>query len=448
MKSSFNLITALVLACAAFVPASASGQKPCKPACATDAPDVSGLIPSRAVILYGDPAKADSSVLAVYYSREYLDFNDPDAPRFMLLDREGKIVFGIGGSLYAVGSYDFKGSVDDHSFVPYEIAVPSSPELRQRLGGDLRNSSITANLAGKMPCVGTFKVYFQLKFTGDNGKYGVRLKQAYAQLGHFTLGLTASTFVDGAAQAPTIDPQGACGQIDDKQVLVRYTTPSWHGFTAATGLEIPDVSITQGTRAVHGEVTDVTKSIPQRVPVIPAYIQYSWKPGSHVRFAALFRDLCYRDLVSGQNRFSAGYGVKASFIFREGMFEPFGHFSYGKGISSFAADIADNGYDLVPVPGEPGRLHTIPSMTWTGGLYLHFTPKFFATASASRCQVFDCGHLGGDSYRYGMYYCANAFYNITDDLRLGMEYLHGKRADYDGQSGTANRINLLCQFSF
>lgn len=445
MKISVNLLTALMLASTAVV---ASGQAPCKPVCAPDASNVSNRIPNRAVVIYGDPTKADSAVLAVYYSREYLDFNDPDAPRFMLLDREGKIAFGIGGSLYAIGSYDFKGAVDDSKFTTYEIAVPSNPELRQRLGGDLRRSSLTANLAGKIPYFNTFKVYFQLDFEGANGKYGARLKQAYAQLGHFTAGLTHSTFVDGAAQAPSIDPQGPCGQIDDKQVLFRYTTPTWHGFSAATGFEFPDVSMTQGTRTVNGEETDVTKSIPQRVPVIPAFVQYSWKPGSHVRFAALFRDLCYRDLLSGKNRFSAGYGVKASFIFREGMFEPFGHFSYGKGISSFANDIADNGYDLVPVSGEPGRLHTIPSMTWTGGLYLHFTPKFFATASASRCQVLDCAHLGPDSYRYGMYYCANAFFDVNDNLRLGMEYVHGKRANYDGQSGTANRLELLCQFSF
>lgn len=448
MKISTSLLTALVLTCAAVVPATSYGEPVAKTGNAPDGKGASTLIPSRAVILYGDPSKADSAVLAVYYSCEYLDFNDPDAPRFMMLDREGKIAFGVGGSLYAIGSYDFKGCVDAPGFAPYDIAVPANPELRQRLAGNLGSSSLTANLAGKMPYFGTFKVYFQLKFNGDNGKYGARLKQAYAQLGHFTLGLTTSTFVDAVAQAPTIDPQGACGQIDDKQVLFRYTTPSWHGFNAATGVEIPDVSMTQATRMIGGVETAVTKSIPQRVPVIPAYVQYSWKPGSHVRLAALFRDLCYRDLLSGENRFSAGYGVKASFIFREGMFQPFGHFSYGKGISSFAADIADNGYDLAPEAGAPGRLHTIPSMTWTGGLYLHFTPNFFVTASASRCQVFDCSNLGGDSYRYGMFYCANAFYNLTDDLRVGIEYLHGKRSNYNGETGTANRLGLLCQFSF
>ena len=448
MKISTSLLTALVLTCAAVVPATSYGESVAETGNAPDGKGASTLIPSRAVILYGDPSKADSAVLAVYYSCEYLDFNDPDAPRFMMLDREGKIAFGVGGSLYAIGSYDFKGSVNAPGFAPYDIAVPANPELRQRLAGNLGSSSLTANLAGKMPYLGTFKVYFQLKFNGDNGKYGARLKQAYAQLGHLTLGLTTSTFVDAVAQAPTIDPQGACGQIDDKQVLFRYTTPSWHGFTAATGVEIPDVSMTQATRMTGGVETAVTKSIPQRVPVIPAYVQYSWKPGSHVRLGALFRDLCYRDLLSGENRFSAGYGVKASFIFRESMFQPFGHFSYGKGISSFAADIADNGYDLVPEAGAPGRLHTIPSMTWTGGLYLHFTPKFFATASASRCQVFDCSNLGGGSYRYGMFYCANAFYNLTDDLRMGIEYLHGKRSNYNGEMGTANRLGLLCQFSF
>ena len=84
MKISVNLLTALMLASTAVV---ASGQAPCKPVCAPDASNVYNRIPNRAVVIYGDPTKADSAVLAVYYSREYLDFNDPDAPCFMLLDR-------------------------------------------------------------------------------------------------------------------------------------------------------------------------------------------------------------------------------------------------------------------------------------------------------------------------------------------------------------------------
>ncbi len=100
------------------------------------------LIPQRAIILHGDPSRADSSVIAVFYSRENLDFSDADAPRFMLLDRDGKIAFGIGGSLYATASYDFGGSIDDYNFTTYDIQVPNNAEFRQRFGQNGRQAVI------------------------------------------------------------------------------------------------------------------------------------------------------------------------------------------------------------------------------------------------------------------------------------------------------------------
>lgn len=414
-------------------------------------------IPKRTIVLNSGSRMADSTVLAVFYSREGLDFNDSNAPRFMLLDSEGKIAFGIGGALYATASYDFMGSIDGNDFTTYDIIVPNNGANNQRFGASAANSSLTAKLVGRSSRLGLFTVYFQAKFTGDNGNYGFRLKQAYATVGNLTAGLATSTYVDADAQAPTIDPQGACGQVTEKNMLFRYTSPSYKGFKYAVSVEVPRVSATQsvatgdiigvgGVGILRGDAT--TQKISQRVPDIPVYLQYGWK-GGHIRASAIFRDLAYRNLLTGDNKLVPGWGVKLSGIARINQWiQPFGHFSYGKGISQYVNDLSGEGFDLVPKYGDDGSLTVAPSMTWTAGTYVHFTKKFFATASYSMARVYKCGHMGGDTYRYATYAAANLFYDMSEDFRLGAEYLHGSRTNYDGQSGTANRFNLLLQYSF
>lgn len=417
-----------------------------------DAKPIPGrFIPSRAIIIHGDPERSDSAVLAVFYSREGLDFNDADAPRFLLLDREGKVAFGIGGDLYATASYDFGGSVDSYAFTTYNIPVPNNPAQRERFDADARSSQLTAKLVGRTSRLGLFTVYFQARFNGNNGNYGIRLRQAYATLGHLTAGLATSSFVDAAAQAPTVDPQGACGQVVERNMLFRYVTSSYKGLTGAISVEVPKATCTMATRPGEGEDAEpiaLTQKISQRVPDIPVYLQYSWAKGSHVRIAGIFRDLAYRDLVSNQNRLQPGWGFKFSTRLDIGIFEPFGHFSYGKGISTYVNDLNGNGFDLIPDADRPGRLKATPSMTWTAGTVVHFTPKIFATGSLSRAQVFGAADMGGETYRYAMYGAANLFYDFDPNFRLGLEYLHGRRTNYSGESGKANRLSVLIKYSF
>lgn len=405
-------------------------------------------IPERAVVIHGDPTVADSSVIAVFYSREGLDFSDAGAPRFLLLDRRGKVAFGIGGSLYATASYDFKGAIDDYEFQPYDIAVPNNPELRQRFGAGAQNTSLFGKLVGRSEKLGIYSVYFQVKFTGNSGAYGVKLKQAYVNIAHFTAGLASSTFVDADAQAPTLDPFGAPGQVTEKNMLFRYTSPSYRGFKYALSVEVPKASYTNAERTdADGEETALSKAIPQRVPDIPAYVQYGWGD-SHVRLSGMLRNLAYRDLLTGKNHIKTGWGVKLSTIINTGIFSPFGHVSYGKGISSYVNDISGEGFDLTPNPNRPGCLEATPSLTWTVGTYIYFKPNFFATASFSQARVYDCADMGDDTYKYGTYGCANIFYDFSSNFRLGAEYIHGTRCNFDGEKGTANRLSLLVQYSF
>ena len=399
------------------------------------------LSPERAVILHGNPQTVNKDVLGVFYSREELAFSDPDAPRFLLIDKEGKIAFGIGGQLYATASYDFNGSVDGSGFTTYDIPTPNSAATRQRFGGDLSHSSLFAKLVGKSDKLGMYQVYFQANFTGNNGGYGFLLKQAYVTLHNFTAGLTNSTFVDGATQAPTIDPEGPSGQVAKKNILFRYVTPSYKGFKAAASVEIPSTTFT---------LNSSTERIATRVPDIPVYAQYSWASGQHVRASAIFRDMAYRDLKTGENKLKPGWGVQLSTITNldpYGVLQFFGHIAYGRGIGTYINDLGGSGYDLVP-GDKPGELTAPKMMGWTTGLYINVTPKLFFTGSFSRAQVYGLSDLGGDQYRYGQYADANGFYQVDSNFRVGAEYIHGWRKNYNGETGTANRFNVLLQYSF
>lgn len=398
-------------------------------------------VPERAIILHGDASKAERDVLAVFYTREDVSPNDPDAPRFLFLDSKGKVALGIGGQVYATGSYDMRGAINSNGFSTYDISIPSDPTLRSRLGANLSNSSLFLKLVGKASKFGIFQAYIKGNFTGNSGGYGFTLKQAYLSLGHLTLGLTNSTFVDVVTEAPVVDTEGPSGKIGGKNILFRYVTPVRKGFSAAVSVELPKKTYTLSTQ---------TEALSARVPDVPAYVQYSWQPGQHIRLSGIFRDMPYRDVKAGVNRLQPGYGVTFSAITNIDMYgisQFFGHIAYGRGIAQYVNDLSGEGFDLV-YSKQSGEMEAPETMAWTAGVIVNATPKLQFTTAFSRAQVYELGYLGGSTYRYGEYFDVNAFYNFDNNLKVGAEYLHGWRTNYDGQTGTANRVNLLVSYSF
>lgn len=96
----FKTLIAAVVAVAATAP-TASALKP------KEYPDTL-MIPKRAVVVSGDETKG-GSLMAILYDTSDLHFTDPSAPRFLFLDRQGKVALGIGGYVKGTVQYDFGG---------------------------------------------------------------------------------------------------------------------------------------------------------------------------------------------------------------------------------------------------------------------------------------------------------------------------------------------------
>lgn len=405
--------------------------------CAQDPTSDASLVPERVVVVSGDPSMVRQNVVAVLYDSNDFHFHDPSAPRFLFLDRQGKIAFGIGGYVYATAAYNFAGSEDCGSdFIPSALAAPGDAARRAALQFTAQHSSIFMQLVGHSERFGTYSAYVQTNFTG--GDRVLKLNQAYFKVGYVTMGLARSTFVD-ASDVATVDTQGPCGALDSKNVLVQYAPDLGRGWRVGIGVEAPPVGATQGA---------MTQEIAQRVPDIPAYVEYGWGKSNHVRASAIVRNMCYRDKLASRHRYATGYGVQLSGESALGAgFTFYGDFTFGRGIGSYVADMKDLNLDLVP-SATAGRLDAPRTFSYALGLQYDFCKKGFATLAWGQARLYDRGALDGDTYRYGTYMSANVFYELFPDCLLGLEYARGERKNFSGERGSGNRIMAAVRYSF
>ncbi|MCM1028265.1 MAG: porin [Alloprevotella sp.] len=406
------------------------------------APGDTLLIPERVVSVGGDPGKA-ADLVAILYNRQELHFSDPSAPRFLFVDRDGKVALGIGGYVKGTLQYDFRGAIDDGaSFVTYDIPVPANPAQREQYYANANHSTIFLQMLGRTERFGTYEMFIQTNFSGGgNDGYGLKLKQAYLRLGYVTAGLTTSTFVDGAAGTPTIDDQGPAGEATGKNIMLQYKPMIAPHVKAAISLEMPHAGYRPGTEA---------EAIYQRFPDIPAFIQYGWQGGaSHVRLSGLLRRLSYRDMLAGSNRYATGWALQLSGT--AAILSPLRVYfqgAIGNGYGHYVNDLSEASADLIPDPDKPGHLRAPRMTNLELGLRYDLTPKAFLTAAYSQASLHQARFLGPDTYKRGQYVTVSGFYDIIGDLSIGLEYIYGRRTDYDGSHGSANRIEGMLKLAF
>lgn len=394
-------------------------------------------VPERAIIMSGDTARLNDAVYAVFYNTENLMFNDPSVPRFQLVDREGTTIFGVGGVAEGLAYYDFGGSVDGSGFVTYKIPVPGDASQRSQLGAGVSQSSIFMKLAHATR-IGILSVYLQAEFSGGVSGHDFNLKQAYISLAGVTAGLANSVFSDPASSVPTVDPAGPPGAITAKNIQLSYNHQFSHNVSGSLSLEMPEATNT---------LSETTSTIKQRYPDIPLNVQYTWFSGSHIRAAAILRNLTYRDLVTARNKVVTGWGVMvAGTATAYDTVDLLYQAGYGHGIGRYVHDFEKNGLDLI-ADGE-GHMIAPASFSFTTGVRFKPNKKLLISGAYGYCRLYDGASLGDDGFRRSGYGVVNAFYTPTSDLQLGIEYLNGRRVDQDRSHGTANRIMAMIKYSF
>ncbi|MBO5807480.1 MAG: hypothetical protein J6Q98_04730 [Bacteroidaceae bacterium] len=392
------------------------------------------------IICISETVNEAPDVIEIFQNTQSSYHHDARAPRFVLVDQQGKWGLGIGGYLQTKIEYDFDKAVDNVDFLPSAIQRDGAPSSQYRM--DMSNSALFMKLVGRSRLLGDFVVYTSGNWRG--GGLNFQLQNAYMSTKYMKLGYTVGSFMDIAAIPVTIDYGGPCGMTFYRSTQAMFKYGFDFGLSMGVALEVPDVIATENENISLGA---------QRMPAIPIFVQYNlggWS-GNHIRLGAVMRDISYSDKLSGKDYDKVGWGAQASLLATLGKLQLKGQFTVGEGIGSLVNNISNVGVDVVPDPEKPGKAMMLQSEAWYAGLQYNFTDKLFASAVYSQTVLHSRGGyatVNPGAYRKGQYLAANIFYNITDNMQLGVEYLHGWRMDFDDKTFNANRVNLSARYDF
>ena len=392
------------------------------------------------IFITGDNVPTELKVTVdLFKESESPYFQDPRAPRFIMVDRKNRVAFGIGGYVKATTSNDFAGIANDIDFVTYDIPVPKGDFNKSQILMDASTSRLFFKLVGQNRVLKKFSAYIETDFRGNN--YSLRLRQAYVSFRGMIMGQTWSTFVDLAAIPPTIDFEGPTASVAARNVQFRYSIPFKDKWEFAIALENPNYSAT---------LNDYVQIAKQRCPDIPMYLQYKWKNGSHLRFSGILRGMRYNNLLNAQGRTAFGWGVQMSGLANmSSKFTLYYQGVYGKGISKYINDLGGNNLDLA-ISENGGELKPIPVAGGVMGLQYNILDNLFASVNYSYLRLFDDGDIlySPSMYKQGQYLAANMFMTLDNDWQFGVEYLWGARKNQDDMKSFANRIQIMAQYNF
>ena len=377
-------------------------------------------------------------IVNIFYNTQGEHFRDPLAPRFILTDREGQWGLGIGGYLMGRAEVDFDKVVDNVDFMPSQIQRGSGASSQYQM--DITTSTLFLKLVGRSRMLGDFQLFTSADWRG-NGK-NLRLLNAYLRTKHVTLGYTTGNFMDLAAYPATVDYAGPCGMTFYRTTQLALNFNLFKGMTMGVAVESPGVSAASDAFANVGT---------QTFPNIPIYFKYELFDDSHVRVGGILRDMSYRNLISGGRRQKIAWGAQASTLMTFGKFQVSGQYSIGEGIGSLVNNISNEGVDLVPVPDNNGQMMMLLSDAWFAALHYNISNSTFVSATYSQTNLYSRRGYAGenpDKYKRGQYLAVNMFTMASDNLQLGVEYLHGWRVDFDEHTYNANRINISARYNF
>ena len=392
------------------------------------------------VICISETVNEAPDVVEIFQNTQSNYYHDARAPRFVLVDQQGKWGLGIGGYLQAKIEYDFDRAVDNVDFLPSAIYGKGGPTSQLQM--DMTNSTLFMKLVGNSRLLGDFVVYTSGNWRG--GGLGFQLLNAYMSTKYLKFGYGVGSFMDIDAVPTTIDYGGPCGMTFYRttQVMLQYGF-DW-GLSMGVAVENPNISI---------EPNELVSADVQRVPNVPVFLQYNLKgnKNNHIRLGAVMRDMYYTDKISGKNSDKVGWGAQASLLATIAGFQLTGQFTIGEGVGSFVNNISNVGMDLVPDPLSPGKAMLLRSESWYAGLQYNFTKNFMMSATYSQTALHsrnDYAVYNPGASRKGQYLVANAIYNLTNNLQIGVEYLHGWRTNFDDNVYNANRVNLSARYDF
>lgn len=357
-----------------------------------------------------------------------------DRGLFILAD-EGKLQMRIVGSIRFSAYYDNKNLENKNTFSTFEIPTGDQvfkvPNYYNSLNFSRIGFEITRKTKG-----GDFFIRLETDFAGLNNSY--RIRHAYGQYRNFLIGQTWSLLTNVSALPATVDPNGPVGAISTRTPQIRFGKSISDGLRYAVALEysLPDY--------ISSDTISIT--FVQTIPNLTARINGNGKQGS-LQISGIIAPITGID-PNGNKNTTFGFGTSLSGILElqnedQFLFQA----TYGNAIAHFMNPFQGNGQDMAYNP----ETFNFNGLSTVGGFmsYGHQWPKDISSyLSFGIASITNRDYQPEDSFNYSYSISGNAFWQIVEGLRIGLEYLYGQRFNIDDTMGRANRIWALFYYDF
>lgn len=349
-------------------------------------------------------------------------------------------------------TYDFEGPTTD-------ILYPPFVKLKGVSGDANRKGIFTAQAKATQfgfrtlshTNLGEIKTEISLDFYGQNFEvlpsnifYQPRLRYAYIELLRFTVGQTASNFIDLDSSGETVDYGGILG-VSFRHALVKYALPFDKKTTLSLSAERPTTDYTDNTGAL---LANSSASMPD----LTFQLRHTAGFG-YVALRGVLRDLKIRDFTrEGQPSFRKtgwGLGISGKF-FVYGKSNLFGQYNFGNGIGRYIVICNSQAAFFNPT----ARIFDLQKASnlivgfehfWTEALRSNIIYGY-TRINVSRFMPVLTGTIRVT--KAFKQYFINLIYSPIPALDVGIEYGQVDRTSVDLRNGTAKRITTGISYKF
>jgi hypothetical protein len=328
-------------------------------------------------------------------------------------------------------TYDLENSGNDDRFVTAQIPVEGDPFK----GGDgifnINAKASQLKLDVRAPEFrGNPRFYYENDFFGSGpGEFPYRVRHLYGQIFNVIVGQTYSVFEDPDVWPDTVDYEGPNSAVFARRPLARYQLPISKEWQLNFGLEQPgsevDTSIDSDARSVN------------HAPDGGMNVRWEKDKVGHAQLAAIGREVAVRGPITGDQSV-LGWGLNLSSgltVFGKDSVQA--QVTYGEGIFRYSNDDFFNNDAAFDSSGD---LQALPYLGVMFGFTHHWSDHLRSTLSYGYVKLDNEDSQAADAYHKTHYASANAIYQLTRRLSIGLEGLYGKREVKSGAEGEAWRI--------
>jgi hypothetical protein len=372
---------------------------------------------------------------------------NPDLKGFIQIPGTQTIV-RLGGYAKLDTIYDTGAIGYPDAFVTSTIPVPRPRDDAGNFTMQARQTRLSLEIRRPTVFDDSLRFYFETDlFGGGAGNYGLRLRQAYGQLGNTYAGFGWSSFADLDALPDTLDFEGPPGAIAPRQAGIHqfFRLDEHNSLTIAAENPTSQISAYQPvTPDVIIDSVHATQHVPDLIVALRT--EHEW---GHLQLGGVLRQLGYTNYEQS-DRILAG-GAQLSGSFKLGPSVPYSDLlmfaaGWGKGIARYMADT--DGLNLDALVGPDGKLHTLNDI----GAHLAYTHYWssdwrsnivYGIARIERSPL-----LSYDAYHDANYGALNLLWTPAPTFTAGIELLHGRLMEQNNRSNDDTRIQGSLQYSF